>query len=160
MPLFPNILVLISCPQLLGYVPRIAYAPAARLLHLHSMVKMQPFYPVFPLAESIAETFYWLPFWSLKKSIGHFLLHGLAYMAILSSRDPIDGPDDRPPQGFQLWNVHRHGWISSTEGTTMRPERGFLMLSTGVVMTASTSDFSKQRSESTTSQSISFSALQ
>ena len=43
------------------------------LLHLHSTVKIQPFYPVFPLAEPMAKTFYWLCLWNFKeKSINHF----------------------------------------------------------------------------------------
>ncbi|WP_337431094.1 hypothetical protein [Bilophila sp.] len=47
-----------------------------RLLHLHSTLKTQPFYPVFPLAESTAETFSWLSLWNFKeKSISHFLWH-------------------------------------------------------------------------------------
>ena len=50
--------------------------------------------------------------------------------------------------------------ISPTDGTAMVPDSGFLMLMTGVVITASTSDFSKQRSVSVISQSISFRFLQ
>ena len=43
------------------------------LLHLHSAVRIQLF-PVFPLAESMAEAFFWLFLWILKeKSINHFL---------------------------------------------------------------------------------------
>ncbi|WP_302554443.1 hypothetical protein, partial [uncultured Bilophila sp.] len=46
------------------------------LFHLHNMVKMQPFYPVSPLSESIAEAFCWLFLWGFKeKSIDHFLWH-------------------------------------------------------------------------------------
>ena len=48
------------------------------LFHLHSTVKRQPFSPVFPLAESIAEAFFWLFLWNFKeKSINHFLGHNL-----------------------------------------------------------------------------------
>ena len=46
------------------------------LFHLHSMLKVQLFYPFFPLTESIAKTFCWLSFWNFKeKSINHFLWH-------------------------------------------------------------------------------------
>ncbi len=46
--------------------------------HLHSTVKRQPFSPVFPLAESIVETFFWLFIWNFKKkSISHFLRYSL-----------------------------------------------------------------------------------
>ena len=48
------------------------------LFHLHSTVKRQPFSPVFPLAESITEAFFWLFLWNFKeKSINHFLGHSL-----------------------------------------------------------------------------------
>ena len=54
------------------------------LFHLHSTVKRQPFSPVFPLAESIAEAFFWLFLWNFKeKSINHFLGHSLLKKAIL-----------------------------------------------------------------------------
>ena len=36
------------------------------LFHLHNMMKMQPFYPVSPLSESMAEAFYWF-LWSFKE---------------------------------------------------------------------------------------------
>ena len=50
------------------------------LFHLHSTVKRQPFSPVFPLAESIAEAFFWLFLWNFKeKSINHFLGHSLDF---------------------------------------------------------------------------------
>ena len=43
------------------------------LLHLHNTVKMQPFSPTFPLAESIAKAFCRLFLWNFKeKSISHF----------------------------------------------------------------------------------------
>ena len=43
------------------------------LFHLHSTVKIRPFYP---LAESTAKAFCWLFLWSFKeKSINHFLWH-------------------------------------------------------------------------------------
>ena len=43
------------------------------LFHLHSTLKIRLFSPVFPLAESIAETFCWLSLWAFKeKSINHF----------------------------------------------------------------------------------------
>ena len=46
------------------------------LFHIHNILKIQPFYPVFPLTESIAKTFCWLSFWNFKeKSINQFLWH-------------------------------------------------------------------------------------
>ncbi|WP_302553726.1 hypothetical protein, partial [uncultured Bilophila sp.] len=40
--------------------------------------KRQPFSPVFPLAESIVEAFFWLFLWNFKeKSTNHFLGHSL-----------------------------------------------------------------------------------
>ena len=43
------------------------------LLYLHSTVEIQPFSPVFPLAESIAKVFCRLSLWRFKeKSINHF----------------------------------------------------------------------------------------
>ena len=43
------------------------------LFHLHSAVKIQPFYPVFPLAGSTAKAFFRLSLWNFKeKSINHF----------------------------------------------------------------------------------------
>ena len=42
--------------------------------HLHSTVNIQPFSPAFPLAEFMAEAFYWLFPCSFKeKGINHFL---------------------------------------------------------------------------------------
>ena len=37
------------------------------LFHLHCALKIQPFYPVFPLAESIAKTFLGLFLWNFKE---------------------------------------------------------------------------------------------
>ena len=49
------------------------------LFHLHSAVKMQPFSPVFLLAEYRAKAFCRLSLWNFKeKSINHFLGHGLS----------------------------------------------------------------------------------
>ena len=54
------------------YFSRLCYS--TWLFHLHSTVKIQPFYPVFPLADFMAETFYWLfPSSFKKKGINHFL---------------------------------------------------------------------------------------
>ncbi len=48
------------------------------LLHLHSILQMRLFYPVFPLTESTAKTFCWLSLWNFtEKSINHFLCHSL-----------------------------------------------------------------------------------
>ncbi|WP_302554740.1 hypothetical protein [uncultured Bilophila sp.] len=45
-----------------------------RLFHLHSTVKIQPFSPAFPSAESTAKAFCRLFLWIFKeKSINHFL---------------------------------------------------------------------------------------
>ena len=44
------------------------------LFHLHSVVKIQPFYPFFPLAGTTAKAFCRLSLWNFKeKSINHFL---------------------------------------------------------------------------------------
>ena len=44
------------------------------LFHLHSVVKIQPFYPFFPLAGATAKAFCRLSLWNFKeKSINHFL---------------------------------------------------------------------------------------
>ncbi len=44
------------------------------LFHLHSVVKIQPFYPFFPLAGTTAKVFCRLSLWNFKeKSINHFL---------------------------------------------------------------------------------------
>ena len=37
------------------------------LLHLHNTVKIQPFFPAFPLAESIAKAFFRLSIWKFKE---------------------------------------------------------------------------------------------
>lgn len=50
--------------------------------------------------------------------------------------------------------------MSPTSGTTMRPDRGFLMLIIGVVISAFTSDLSNARSQSIISQLMSFKPLQ
>ena len=48
------------------------------LFHLHSAVKIQPFSPVFLLAEYRAKAFFRLSLWNFKeKSINHFLEHSL-----------------------------------------------------------------------------------
>ena len=44
------------------------------LFYLHSVVKIQPFSPVFPLAGTTVKAFFRLSLWSFKeKSINHFL---------------------------------------------------------------------------------------
>ena len=43
------------------------------LFHLHNMMKMQPFYPVSPLSESMAEAFYWF-LWSFKEKHRPFFM--------------------------------------------------------------------------------------
>ena len=46
------------------------------LLHLHSALKIQPFYPAFPLTESIAKTFFgFIPLELQGKNISHFPWH-------------------------------------------------------------------------------------
>ncbi|WP_308771479.1 hypothetical protein, partial [uncultured Bilophila sp.] len=42
------------------------------LFHLHSTLKLQLFYPVFPLAESTAKTFCWLSLWNFKEKASTF----------------------------------------------------------------------------------------
>ena len=42
--------------------------------HLHSTVKRQPFSPVFPLAESIAEAFFWIFLWNFNKKASAIFL--------------------------------------------------------------------------------------
>ena len=56
------------------------------LFHLHGAVKIQSFFPVFPLAESIAEAFFSLFLWNFKeKSINHFLGHSLFYWLFIAN---------------------------------------------------------------------------
>ena len=51
------------------------------LFHLHSVVKIQPFSPVFLLAEYRAKAFCRLSLWNFKeKSINHFLEHSLFFL--------------------------------------------------------------------------------
>ena len=56
--------------------------------------------------------------------------------------------------------LSRSMMISPTSGTKMRPDSGFLMLTTDVTMEASTSERSKHRSVSIISQWISLRFLQ
>ena len=63
------------------------------LFHPHSAVKMQPFYPIFPVAESTANVFCWLFLWSCKeKSINHFLWYSLPFPAGTDSRRTASPP--------------------------------------------------------------------
>ena len=58
--------------KLMLYFLRLCYS--LWLFYLHSAVKIQPFYPVFPLAGSTAKAFFQLSLWNFKeKSINHFL---------------------------------------------------------------------------------------
>ena len=51
------------------------------LFHLHSTVNIQPFSPVFLLAEYRAKAFCRLSLWNFKeKSINHFLEHSLFFL--------------------------------------------------------------------------------
>ena len=51
------------------------------LFHLHSVVKIQPFSPVFLLAEYRAKAFCRLSLWNFKeKGINHFLEHSLFFL--------------------------------------------------------------------------------
>ena len=65
--------LLIRCDITVGILlTRLCYS--FWLFHLHSAVKIQPFFPVFPLAGATAKAFCRLSLWSLKeKSINHFL---------------------------------------------------------------------------------------
>ena len=50
------------------------------LLHPHSTMDIQPFSPVFPLADFMAEVFCWLFHWNFKeKGINHFPWHSLKF---------------------------------------------------------------------------------
>ena len=52
---------------------KIRHCHSIWLFHLHSALKIQPFYPVFPLAESIAKTFFGvIPLELQGKNISHF----------------------------------------------------------------------------------------
>ena len=55
---------------------KIRHCHSIWLFHLHSALKIQPFYPVFPLAESIAKTFFGvIPLELQGKNISHFPWH-------------------------------------------------------------------------------------
>ena len=63
------------------------------LFHPHSTVKIQPCYPVFPLAESITNVFCRLFLWNCKeKSINHFLWYSLPFPAGTDSRRTASPP--------------------------------------------------------------------
>ena len=63
------------------------------LFHPHSAVKIQPFYPVFPVAESTADVFCRLFLWSCKeKSINHFLWYSLPFPTGTDSRRTASPP--------------------------------------------------------------------
>ena len=54
----------------------------------HSVVKIQPFPSVFPLAKPMVKAFCWLFLWNFKeKSISHFLGHSLAIKSIFQLRE-------------------------------------------------------------------------
>ena len=85
-----------------------------RLFHLHSGVKIQPFFlsffllsPVFPLAESIAKAFGWLFLWNFKeKSISRFLWHSL--------REKVKRSWAGKLRRCSLWDVDCHTLFSRT----------------------------------------------
>ena len=67
------------------------------LLHLHNTMKMQPFSPTFPLAESIAKAFCRLLLWNFKeKSINHFLGYSLSGKPKVSNAEPVLWKSGRP----------------------------------------------------------------
>ena len=81
--------ILKPLPQDSPALPSSIYVIYARLcysmwlFHLHSTVKIQPFSPVFPLAESLAKAFCRLFLWNFKgKSIRHFLGRVVLYVSI------------------------------------------------------------------------------
>ena len=97
------------------------------LFHLHSEVKIQPFSPVFPLAESIAKAFCRLFLWSFKeKSINHFLGHslfnsslmdfmiGAFYWLFLWSFKKY-GINRFPWHSLQHWNTRSPTWKRTQE---------------------------------------------
>ena len=65
--------LLIRCDITVGILlKRLCYS--FWLFHLHSAVKIQPFFLVFPLAGATAQAFFRLSLWNFKgKSINHFL---------------------------------------------------------------------------------------
>ena len=85
------------------------------LLHLHSAVKMQPFSPVFPLAESTANAFCRLILWNFKeKNISHFLWHSQRKNSVpFRPAPPRQRAMPRPPCR-KLWR--------NPSGVAARPE--------------------------------------
>ena len=77
------------------------------LFHLHSVVKIQPFSPVFLLAEYRAKAFCRLSLWNFKeKSINHFLEHSLLERG-LSLQFPLSS------KGVCRCCPHAGGWAGS-----------------------------------------------
>ena len=85
------------------------------LLHLHSAMKMQPFSPVFPLAESTANAFCRLILWNFKeKNISHFLWHSQRKNSVpFRPAPPRQRAMPRPPCR-KLWR--------NPSGVAARPE--------------------------------------
>ncbi len=52
------------------------------LFYLHSAVKIQPFYPVFPLAGATAKAFFRLSIWNFKKKTST-IFYNTAFFEIL-----------------------------------------------------------------------------
>ena len=94
------------------------------LFHLHSMVKIQPFSPVFPLADFMAETFYWLFPWNFKeKGISHFLWHSPEKSHLCKQT----GASRRPAEnrkGPSLWRAASRSREMAAGGPHCRPYGG------------------------------------
>ena len=94
------------------------------LFHLHSMVKIQPFSPVFPLADFMAETLYWLFPWNFKeKSISHFLWHSPEKSHLCKQT----GASRRPAEnrkGPSLWRAASRSREMAAGGPHCRPYGG------------------------------------
>ena len=81
--------------------------------HLHSTVKIQPFSPVFPLADFMAEAFCWLFPWNFKeKGINHFLWYSLS----VCYWDKTTIYYDRGKFLLKTWMSPHHGKVDSAGG--------------------------------------------
>ena len=77
------------------------------LFHLHSVVKIQPFSPVFLLAESDSQGIFRLSLWNFKeKSISQFLWHSLPESPnpVIDAVNPGGPSTARPFRDIRLSN--------------------------------------------------------
>ena len=79
------------------------------LFHLHNMVKMQPFYPVSPLSESIAEAFCWLFLWGFKEKASTIFYGTAKNKASTVSYRTAKDKSGRPCQ--RAWLFHLHSMV-------------------------------------------------